>query len=84
LLLLLFRRHPFDIVHSHIFNKNNIAVRGIVTRRLFDANGKPKKMFKENAIWELIKETFNLDLKILQNEKSDKQIPERRKQPRNK
>ena len=45
-------------------SQNNIAVRGIVTRRLFDASGKPKKMFKENAIWELIKETFNLDLKI--------------------
>ncbi len=35
-----------------------------VTYRVFDKNGKPKKIFKENKFWKWIKKLFNLDLQI--------------------
>ena len=35
-----------------------------VTYRVFDKDGNPKKIFKENKLWKLIKSIFNLDLQI--------------------
>lgn len=35
-----------------------------VTYRVFDKNGKPKKIFKENRLWKWIKKLFHLDLQI--------------------
>lgn len=44
--------------------KDSYSIKGIVTRQLFDANGKVKPMFKENALWSFLKKNFNLDLAI--------------------
>lgn len=44
--------------------KNGVSLQGIVTRRLYDKNGNPLKMFRENKLWKSIKKLFNLDLKI--------------------
>lgn len=35
-----------------------------VTYRVFDKDGNPKKIFKENKLWKFIKSLFNLDLQI--------------------
>jgi hypothetical protein len=35
-----------------------------VTYRVFDKSGKPKKIFKENKLWKLIKKFLHLDLQI--------------------
>jgi len=45
-------------------NAQKFAVRGIVTRRLYDEDGNPKKMFRENKFWEFLSSAFKLDLKI--------------------
>lgn len=41
-----------------------IAVKGIVTRRLYDKEGNPTKMFRENKFWEFLNSVFNLDIKV--------------------
>lgn len=40
------------------------SVRGVVTRRLYDKEGNPIRMFQENKFWEILKGIFNLDIKI--------------------
>lgn len=35
-----------------------------VTYQVFDKNGKPKKIFKENKLWKWIKKIFHLDLRV--------------------
>lgn len=44
--------------------KTEVRMQGVVTRQLFDKNGNIKKMFKENSLWRLIKNLFELDLRI--------------------
>lgn len=39
-------------------------VKGIVTRQLFDKNGKVKPMFKENVLWHFLNKFFGLDVVI--------------------
>jgi len=41
-----------------------VVVHGIVTRRLYDKDGNPVKMFQENKVWEFFNNLFHLDLKI--------------------
>ena len=42
----------------------SITLRGIVERRLYDKDGNPLKMFKENSLWGVFKKVFDLDIKI--------------------
>ena len=35
-----------------------------VTYQLFDSNGNPKKIFKENGLWKFIHKLFNVDFQI--------------------
>lgn len=44
--------------------KDNLSVKGWTEMRLFDKNGKAKKLFKENAIWRFFKKFFDIDLVI--------------------
>lgn len=39
-------------------------LKGIVERRLFDQAGNPKKQFKDNFLWKLLKSLLGLDLQI--------------------
>lgn len=41
-----------------------ITVHGIVTRRLYDKDGNPVKMFQENKFWDFLNGLFKLDIKI--------------------
>jgi len=41
-----------------------VAVHGIVTRRLYDKDGNPIKMFQENKVWDFLNGLFKLDIKI--------------------
>lgn len=40
------------------------GVRGWTEMRLFDGNGNPKPMFKENKLWKFFKKNFGLDVVI--------------------
>jgi len=44
--------------------KDGLGIRGVVTRRLYDKDGNPIKMFKDNVVWRFLKKSFNLDLQI--------------------
>lgn len=41
-----------------------VAVHGIVTRRLYDKDGNPIKMFQENKFWDFLNGLFKLDIKV--------------------
>ncbi len=43
---------------------HKFGVRGIVTRKLYDKEGNPVKMFRENRFWEFLRNNFNLDIKV--------------------
>jgi len=45
-------------------NTRKLKIQGIVTRRLYDKDGNPIKMFQENKLWDFLKRFFNLDIKI--------------------
>lgn len=44
--------------------KEGLHVDGVVERRLFDKNGRPKAMFRENFIWRYLNNRFQVDLQI--------------------
>jgi hypothetical protein len=44
--------------------EKKIGVHGIVTRRLYDKDGNPVKMFQENKFWDFLNGLFNWDIKI--------------------
>jgi hypothetical protein len=44
--------------------KSEVKMQGIVTRQLFDKNGKAKKMFSENSLWKFFANKFGIDLRI--------------------
>lgn len=44
--------------------KSQAKVIGWTEMALFDKDGNPKPMFKENFLWRLVKKYFNLDLQI--------------------
>lgn len=45
-------------------SKDHLKMYGIVTRQLFDKDGRPKKMFKNNQLWSVLKRLTGLDLKL--------------------
>lgn len=44
--------------------KNEAHMQGIVIKRLFDRDGKPKAMFQPNALWKIARKHFYIDLQI--------------------
>lgn len=45
-------------------HKEGSHVTGVVERRLFDSNGRPKPMFKENFLWKYLWNRFKLDAQV--------------------
>lgn len=37
---------------------------GVVERRLFDAQGNPKKQFKSNSLWSFLRKSVGIDLRV--------------------
>lgn len=45
-------------------NKSKVGFRGIVEYRLFDKDGKQKRMFQSNKLWDILKALTGLDIRI--------------------
>ena len=45
-------------------NKAKLHLAENVTYRVFDKDGNPKKIFKENSLWKFVKKLFNVDFQI--------------------
>jgi hypothetical protein len=47
-----------------MINKAKLHLKENVTYQVFDKNGNPKKIFKENAIWKFLNKSFSIDIQI--------------------